>query len=158
MARISIMSALALVIRLSFAHLPNLQPVMAFFLVLSIATSFYEVILVMSLCILISSFLLGFGPWVFWQITTFSLILLIWHYALFPLTKRISHNAHIFQMLCAGLLAFLYGFVIDSFFSFIYSMPWWTYVLAGTPFNLAHALSTILFYPIFLLLFRRFFT
>lgn len=154
--RISILAALAFVLRLTFSHLPNIQPVTAMFLALAILSSYYEAILVMSVCMLTSSFLLGFGPWVFWQITTFSFIIFLWHYVLYPLSKKMGKKAMLFQCLFTALLALIYGIIIDSFFTIIYQMPWWSYILAGMPFNLMHALSTLLFYPIFIIIFRRF--
>ncbi|MEZ7646615.1 ECF transporter S component, partial [Streptococcus parasanguinis] len=45
-----------------------------------------------------------------------------------------------------------------SVYALIYHIPWWTYVLVnGFSFNLAHALSTIIFYPIIYQIFRRFY-
>lgn len=59
--------------------------------------------------------------------------------------KKMGKKAMLFQSLFTALLALIYGIIIDSFFSIIYQMPWWSYILAGMPFNLMHALSTQLF-------------
>ncbi|VTS13083.1 ECF transporter S component [Streptococcus pseudoporcinus] len=156
-ARIAILSALAFVLRMAFSHLPNIQPVTALFFIATISLSYYEAFLVMFISILITSILLGFGPWVFWQITTFTLIMATWRFLLFPLSRKIKSYRVLMQSFSAAFLALLYGFVIDSCFAYLYSMPWWTYVLSGLTFNLLHALSTFIFYPILLMLFRRLF-
>ncbi|VTS18284.1 membrane protein [Streptococcus pseudoporcinus] len=156
-ARIAILSALAFVLRMAFSHLPNIQPVTALFFIATISLSYYEAFLVMFISILLTSILLGFGPWVFWQITTFTLIMATWSFLIFPLSRKIKSYRVLMQSFSAAFLALLYEFVIDSCFAYLYSMPWWTYVLSGLTFNLLHALSTFIFYPILLMLFRRLF-
>ncbi|MGT2887589.1 ECF transporter S component [Streptococcus didelphis] len=153
--RIALFSALALVLRMSFSHLPNIQPITALFLIYSLVYGFYESILVMSVCMLVTSFLLGFGPWVFWQITSFALIIFLWKVLFYPLTRGLKKYRLVLQALLAGLCGLFYGIVIDSCFAYLYSMPWWSYVLAGMSFNIAHACATLLFYPILLSIFRR---
>ncbi|MGT2721551.1 ECF transporter S component [Streptococcus porcinus] len=156
-ARIAILAALAFVLRMAFSHLPNIQPVTALFFIATITLSYYEAFLVMFISILLTSFLLGFGPWVFWQITTFTIIMAIWRFLIFPLSRKIKVYRMLMQSLSVAFLALLYGLVIDSCFAYLYSMPWWTYVLSGMTFNLLHALSTLIFYPVLLTLFRRLF-
>lgn len=156
-ARIAILAALAFVLRMTFSHLPNIQPISALFLLATLMMGYYEAILVMIISILLSSFLLGFGPWVFWQITAFIMIMTIWRFLLYPLTKKIKGPEIVFQSLFAALLAFSYGLIIDSCFAYLYSMPWWSYLLAGSVFNGLHAMSTFFFYPILLTIFRRVF-
>ncbi|MGG6818417.1 UNVERIFIED_CONTAM: ECF transporter S component [Streptococcus canis] len=157
MSRVAIMSALCFVLRMAFSSLPNVQPVTAIFLGYLLYFGLAEAILVMMLCLFLSAFLLGFGPWVFWQITCFGLVLLLWRFVFFPLSQQLSK----YQLACQSLLAascgLLYGVLIDTCFAYVYSMPWWSYVLAGMPFNIAHALSTLLFFPVIMILFRRLF-
>ncbi|MGT2933366.1 ECF transporter S component [Streptococcus catagoni] len=155
LTRIAIFSALAFVLRMAFSNLPNVQPIMAFFLLISIFYGLYESLLVMMICMLISSFLLGFGPWVFWQISSFSIVFFIWLYVFYPLSKKIRVYRLGVQAGLAALSAICYGIIIDSCFAYLYSMPWWTYVLSGLSFTLIHALSTFIFYPILFSIFRR---
>lgn len=152
LTRMAIFIALSLVMRQLFSFWGNVQPITALFMVLVVNFGLLEGILVMALSMLLSSFLLGFGIWVPFQIISFSLILLLWH-QLFPLIKKWP----LIQAVLAGSLSFLYGIVIDSFLTIIYGMPWWTYVVAGITFNLAHAYATVLFYPLINLIFRRIF-
>lgn len=154
-SRIAVMSALCVVLRIAFSSLPNVQPVTAIFLGYLLYFGLAEASLVMMLCLLSSSFLLGFGHWVFWQITCFAFILLLWRYIFYPLTLRVKRHQIIYQAVFAGFGGFLYGVLIDTCFAYLYSMPWWSYVLAGMPFNIAHALSTLVFFPVIMMLFRR---
>ena len=54
-----------------------------------------------------------------------------------------------FRSFCGPTVLCFYGVLIDTVYALIYHIPWWTYALVnGFSFNLAHALSTIIFYPI----------
>ncbi|HER2351022.1 TPA: ECF transporter S component [Streptococcus pyogenes] len=155
MSRIAIMSALCVVLRMVFSSLPNVQPVTAFLLSYLLYFGLAEAVLVMMLCLFLSAFLLGFGPWVFWQVTCFVLVLLLWRFVLYPLSQQLPKYQLGCQAFLVALCGLLYGVLIDTCFAYLYSMPWWSYVLAGMPFNIAHALSTLVFFPVVMMLFRR---
>nr|HER7090576.1 ECF transporter S component [Streptococcus pyogenes] len=155
MSRITIMSALCVVLRMVFSSLPNVQPVTAFLLSYLLYFGLAEAVLVMMLCLFLSAFLLGFGPWVFWQVTCFVLVLLLWRFVLYPLSQQFPKYQLGCQAFLVALCGLLYGVLIDTCFAYLYSMPWWSYVLAGMPFNIAHALSTLVFFPVVMMLFRR---
>ncbi|MEQ9764688.1 ECF transporter S component [Streptococcus sp. ZJ151] len=150
-SKIAILSAMCVVLRYAFSALPNIQPLTALFLILVEVESLWLASLVMALSMLVSSFLLGFGPWVLFQIFSFGVILLIWKIVL--IKKCNSYYLTFFS----AILAFLYGMIIDSVMAGFFKMPWWSYVLAGLPFNLNHALSTLVFYPILEHILRRFY-
>ncbi|HHD5331356.1 TPA: ECF transporter S component [Streptococcus pyogenes] len=155
MSRIAIMSALCVVLRMVFSSLPNVRPVTAFLLSYLLYFGLAEAVLVMMLCLFLSAFLLGFGPWVFWQVTCFVLVLLLWRFVLYPLSQQFPKYQLGCQAFLVALCGLLYGVLIDTCFAYLYSMPWWSYVLAGMPFNIAHALSTLIFFPVVMMLFRR---
>ncbi|VGQ22656.1 integral membrane protein [Streptococcus pyogenes] len=155
MSRIAIMSSLCVVLRMVFISLPNVQPVTAFLLSYLLYFGLAEAVLVMMLCLFLSAFLLGFGPWVFWQVTCFVLVLLLWRFVLYPLSQQFPKYQLGCQAFLVALCGLLYGVLIDTCFAYLYSMPWWSYVLAGMPFNIAHALSTLIFFPVVMMLFRR---
>ncbi|MDG3142131.1 ECF transporter S component [Streptococcus suis] len=150
MTKIALLSALCVVLRYAFAPFPNIQPISALFFVLVTVEGLGFAVLVMSLSMLISSFLLGFGIWVIFQIISFAVVLVIWRF----LPKR---SGSVWATILSGVLAFGYGIVIDSLMAPIFGMPWWSYVLAGLPFNLNHALSTLCFYPLLHLILRRYY-
>lgn len=152
LSRLAVLAALCVVLRYLFAPLPNVQPLTAIFLVLAVSTSLAESLMVMIVSILVSSFLLLFGPWVFWQIFAFAVIISCWYKICYPLLKQ----RFLLQALAAASLAFLYGVLIDGIMALFYGSNPLLYIAAGTIFNLAHAASTLVFYPIIISIFRRF--
>lgn len=153
--RIALFSALAFVLRMAFSQLPNIQPVTALFLVFALVFGYYESLLIMFITIFLTSFLLGFGPWVFWQITIYMVLISLWHYVFYPLARIWHKKGLLIQAAVAATLAFTYGIMIDSCFAYLYSMPFWSYIVIGLPFDFAHAVSTFLFYLIIIAIFRR---
>ena len=141
LTRISLLAALCVALRQAFAPFPNVQPISAIFFLLVIFEGYSFAFLVMMITMFVSAF----------QIVAFGCLMLIW---------RISYKwlPFVLQILFVGLLSFAYGVLIDSVYALIYHIPWWTYALVnGFSFNLAHALSTIIFYPIIYQIFRRFY-
>ena len=59
------------------------------------------------------------------------------------------------QPVLAGLMGIVYGILIDTYSALLFSTPILAYIIAGMTFNLAHAISTLFFYPIILSIFRR---
>lgn len=157
-SRVAILSALAIVLRMVFAALPNIQPITAIFLVCAVFYGFWESFLIMFATMLVTSFLLGFGPWVLGQIISFGSILFLWKFLFYPMTRSLRFgkiNEVLIQALFAGLMGIVYGLVIDTYSALLFSAPLLAYVLAGMSFNMMHAVSTVFFYPIILSIFRR---
>ena len=145
------LAALCVALRQAFAPFPNVQPISAIFF-----------------------------SW--WYLKGIALLFLWWWspclsppfswdepdcvlFRLSPLAVWCSFGASVtsgcpfvLQIPFVGLLSFAYGVLIDTVYALIYHIPWWTYALVnGFSFNLAHALSTIIFYPIIYQIFRRFY-
>ena len=151
LTRISLLAALCVALRQAFAPFPNVQPISAIFFLLVIFEDYIFAFLVMALTMFVSAFFMGMGLIVFFQIAAFGCWMLLWRicYKWLPLA---------IQILLVGLMSFGYGVLIDSVYAVLYHMPWWTYALVnGFSFNLAHALSTIGFYPLLYRIFRRFY-
>ena len=151
LTRISLLAALCVALRQAFAPFPNVQPISAIFFLLVIFEGYSFAFLVMMITMFVSAFFLGMSLIVFFQIVAFGCLMLLW---------RISYKwlPFVLQILFVGLLSFAYGILIDSVYALMYHIPWWTYALVnGFSFNLAHALSTIIFYPIIYQIFRRFY-
>lgn len=153
MTRIVLLAALCIVWRSALVFLPNVKPVTAIFLVSLMYMSLEDSLLVMALTMLGSGILLGFGIVVFWQILSFAIILFLWRFLILPFTQ----NKLWLQMLLAGLSAMLYGSVIDTISAVQFGANLYIYWLNGFWFNMLHAVSTVLFYPIIYTLFRRFY-
>lgn len=161
LSRLAMLSALCVVLRLAFATLPNIQPLTAIFLVVAVAWGLAESLAMMTISMLVTSFVLGFGPWVPYQLLAFALIIFLWRVGFYPVTSWLKGDnlkKMGLEAFLAGGLAFIYGVVIDSLWALSFQMPWWSYVAAGLPFNLSHAWSTVLFYPIIDYILRRFLT
>ena len=75
MARIAILSALAVGLRSAFIGLPNIQPITAMFFVSVLYLGLVDGFLIMALTMSISGFIFGFGPWVFNQILAFGILM-----------------------------------------------------------------------------------
>lgn len=72
LTRVAILSALCVVLRYAFAPLPNIQPITAIFLITVVLFDLKEGVATVTITMLVSSFLMGFGPWVFLQIISFT--------------------------------------------------------------------------------------
>ncbi|WNY47651.1 ECF transporter S component [Streptococcus sp. 29896] len=153
-SRIVMLSALTVALRFVFVAFPNIKPVTAIFLWVAYSWGLVDALLVMALSMLVSGIYLGFGMVVFWQIIAYGLVLAVWSKLLVPIFKFHTNFGKL-EAVFAGALVFLYGFVISFLIAWQYSMPFFVYWLAGLSFDLAHALSTALFYPIIVTIFRR---
>lgn len=155
---VALLASLSIVLRYAFGPFPNIKPITAIFLVTCMQVGLLESVLVASLTMLVTGFLMGFGPWIFWQIGTYALVLLVWKYLILPLTNLLPRKAALWiQTIFAGLMGMLYGFVISIFSAVFYGSVFWPYWLNGLSYDSLHALSTVLFYPIILSIFRRFY-
>lgn len=149
LARIAIFSALGVVSRLAFAALPNIQPITALFFVLMEVLGLPATLLIMAVTMLVTSFLLGFGPWVLGQLLAYALVLILARGGL-ALTTKIWQ-----RMVLVALLSLLYGWLMSLYSAAFFEMPVWAYWLNGLSFDLLHAGSTLLFYPTLYQIFRR---
>lgn len=154
-SRISILAALCIVLRVAFGAFPNIKPITAIYLVSLLHLKTSHALLVMALSLFGSAFLFGVSIVVLWQILAFTMIMLFWRYICQPFF-RASSVAVALQSLLAGILAFLYGFLISLPIAYQFSTNVFVYWLNGLSFDLLHAVSTVLFYPIIYHLFRRF--
>lgn len=150
LARLAVLSALCTVLRLGFSGLPNVQPITAIFMLSVTVFGLAEALLLMAVTMFVTSFFLGFGPWVLWQIVSFSVCLGLFRLS-YPLIRRLPLSPlyqDVLESLVTALLAIVYGIGIDLWWALLYGMPIWAYVLNGASFNLAHAAATLFFYPL----------
>lgn len=157
LTRLALLTALCVALRHAFAAFPNVKPITAIFLVIAASLGLLDSLLVMTLTMTVTAFILGFGPWVLWQVLAYAVIVLVWKVMAFPLTNRLKSATirTIVQSVLAGLMGLVYGLVIDSLSAVFYQMPIWAYLLNGMVFNVAHVVSTTFFYPIVTTSFAR---
>lgn len=156
MSHIAMLAALCIALRWAFGPFPNVKPITAFFLV---SLSFLDLgssLLVMMLTMLGSSLIFGFSIVVIWQIHSFTVLMLGWRFFVLPLTNRLPY-AIWWQSGLAGLVAFAYGFLISIPISVQFGTNLIVYWVNGLFFDLLHAVSTVLFYPLIFQIVRRFY-
>ena len=159
-SRIAVFSALCIALRLAFGLFPNIKPITAIFLSYTLFYGLGEGLLVMVMTMLITSSVLGFGPWVLGQFISYAAALCFWFFLYHPALRRIkaAGKKQLLESLGAGLVALIYGIMIDTYSAVLFGSPVWPMLISGLYFNLAHCLSTVLFYPLITTIFRRFTT
>ena len=119
MARIAILSALAVGLRSAFIGLPNIQPITAMFFVAVLYLGLVDGLLIMALTMAISGFIFGFGPWVFNQILAFGVLMALWSL----IAPRLSL---VWQIALVTFLSFFYGVLLDYGYGLLFKK--WDYL------------------------------
>jgi hypothetical protein len=148
LTRIAILTALACVLRLAMGGFPNVKPITALFFVLLLVFGLVDALLVSTLTMLVTGFLMGFSPIILGQMMSYALILTV-GMVLFRLIKHVVLRTGLVFMLTMS-----YGFVISIFSASLFGASFWPFWLSGLTFDLAHAVSTAIFFPILLTIFK----
>jgi hypothetical protein len=150
---LAVLIALASVLRLVFNFIPDVTVVTALFFALSLQFGFWEGFVVAAGTMLVTGLLLpGFGPIVFGQILGYGLILSLFCLLALVLPWQMA------RAVLAALLCFIYGAFTDVFSGWIFGFGkagFIGYWLAGLPYDSLHALSTLLAFPVILLILTR---
>lgn len=156
-AYLSMTVAASVVGRLLFQFIPNVQPMTAIFLIITLQLGITRGLIVNVLSLLVTNLYMGMGVWTLSQICSFSLVIL-----LMGLLARIPffRKHKTLQIIYSILAGFLYGFVISLFDYKVYGMSaFLPYYLAGVSFDAMHAAGNGAFYlllsPIFNQLVKR---
>lgn len=150
-AMLALSTAAAVVGRLVFQFIPNIQPMTDILLLLSIYQGLKPGLIVSTLAVVITSLYLGTGLWTISQLISFTILVII---AFFLSKIPIFKRSVILQMIFAFAAGFLYGFIISIFESKFYGIQsFLPYYLAGVSFDTMHAVGNagfyILLYPFF---------
>lgn len=157
-AFIAMMSAFCVISRLGMLALPNVQPitVVVIWMTLELGWGYGASISILS--ILISNLLISMGPWTLYQMVSFALVC-VCALLLRPLwrkRKQFPRLAWILFPIFAGLMGYLYGFIISIFW--VFSMPglnFWIYYLNGVLFDTYHAIGNVVFWILLIPLFEK---
>lgn len=103
----------------------------------------------MILTMTISGIYLGMSIIVLFQIISFALILSLWR-----LIYKFLPNLFL-KLVGVGFLTLLYGFIISFLTTRMFTINFWAYYLNGFWFDVNHAASTIIFYPLVYKIFER---
>lgn len=137
------LSTICIVARIYFQWIPNVQPVTAIFLLISLYLGLAPSLLVANITVLVTSFYLGIGHWTIGQMLSFSLVIFL--YSLLckiPFAKKLG-----FQILLLFLSGMFYGLIFSIFEVYLFQMAhFWPYYLAGVSFDFMHALGNVGFF------------
>jgi energy-coupling factor transport system substrate-specific component len=146
MALLSILTALCYVGRIVFQFIPNVQPMTAILIILTLTMGIADGFIVAILSIILTNFLLGMGPWTIAQIASFGVLIVVTGLVMKPFYKK-AHKAYFVVFSFFG--GILYGFIISLLTVKMMGITnFWVYYAAGIPFDLLHGLGNAGFYLI----------
>ena len=150
LALLSILTALCYVGRMMFQFIPNVQPVTAVLIILTLTLGMTDGFIVAILSIVLTNFLLGMGPWTIAQIASFGVLIVVTGLVMKPFySTSQKRGLRIVFALFAFFGGLLYGFVISVISVKLMGInSFWAYYIAGIPFDLMHGLGNASFYLI----------
>lgn len=147
-ALLAIMTAFATVGRLMFSIpvLPNIQPMTALLIILTLNVGVIDGLVVATLSMLLTNMMLGMGPWTILQVIAFGVIILLTGILKYIYRYGTLINRIIFSV-WALITAFIYGFIMTFLSYHLYGMSnFLVYYINGLPFDLLHAVGNIGFF------------
>jgi energy-coupling factor transport system substrate-specific component len=151
---IAVLSSLAVVGRIFFQFIPNVQPVSAIIILLGFYLGPLAGITIAAITTYVSNLVLGMGIWTIWQIIAWSLI-----GVLSGVLGIIKWRNPIYILVAFAIFSgYLYGFIL-SITNFAIAGKFLPYYLAGLPFDTNHAIGNgvfmIILYPVLARLFKQ---
>ncbi|MDT8862157.1 ECF transporter S component [Alkalihalobacillus sp. MEB130] len=142
---LAMLSALCVVGRMAFVHIPNVQPVTSIIIITAMFLGPSNGLILGFISTVLTNMALGTGIWTVWQIVSWSLI---------GLVSGWLGRAHskwgipfILLIMYAGFCGYLYGFVI-SLNMLVITERFLAYYLAGLPFDTNHAIGNMVFFAL----------
>lgn len=130
--------------RLLFQGIPNVQPMTAIFLIITVQLGASRGMLINLLSVVVTNIYLGMGPWTISQLISFSGII-----GLFALLRKAERfRRSLLLQVAAGFLAgFVYGLIISVIDAQLYGIPAFIpYYMQSLPFDFLHAVGNAGFY------------
>lgn len=146
LTRLAGLCAICVITRIYLKLIPNVQILSDIILILAINGKLDESLIVNATTMIITSFFLGFGYWVIFQVLDFG-ILGISNYMIF--NKINIKKTKINKAIALGLSGFVYGFLITLMQVFLVSGNKFTFfgLYAGSiPFDINHMVGNIVIY------------
>ncbi|MFR7353728.1 hypothetical protein [Anaerococcus obesiensis] len=146
LTRLASLCAICVITRIYLKLIPNVQILSDIILILAINGKLDESLIVNATTMIITSFFLGFGYWVIFQVLDFG-ILGISNYMIFNKirVKKTKMN----KTIALGLSGFIYGFLITLMQVFLVDGNKFTFfgLYAGSiPFDINHLVGNIVIY------------
>lgn len=156
---LALMTAACVVGRLAFQFIPNVQPMTAILLMVTIYRGLRPGLVVSLLSIMITNLYLGMGPWTISQLASYAVI--ITFAALLSKWSFFKRNL-LLQIAFSILAGFIYGFVISVISFYMFGMTaFLPYYIQGLSFDFLHALGNGGFYlilgPVFKVLLDKYY-
>ncbi|WP_163537684.1 ECF transporter S component [Gracilibacillus sp. YIM 98692] len=138
---ISLMAALAVVGRIAFQWIPNVQPVTSLLIICGGYLGPIYAVLLAVVTTFVSNLVLGLGFWTIWQTLAWGLIGVLSGWI-----GKIKHEKIRFAMsiIFGFISAYLYGLLL-TVGTFSFSGAFLPYYMAGLPFDTFHAIGNVLF-------------
>ena len=146
LTRLAGLCAICVITRIYLKLIPNVQILSDIILILAINGKLDESLLVNATTMIITSFFLGFGYWVIFQVLDFG-ILGISNYIIF--NKIRIKKTKMNKTIALGLSGFIYGFLITLMQVFLVDGNKFTFLglYAGSiPFDINHMVGNIVIY------------
>ena len=146
LTRLAGICAICVITRIYLKLIPNVQILSDIILILAINGKLDESLVVNATTMIITSFFLGFGYWVIFQVLDFG-ILGISNYMIFNKIK--IKKTKINKTIALGLSGFIYGFLITLMQVFLVDGNKFTFLglYAGSiPFDINHMVGNIVIY------------
>lgn len=149
LALLAALTALCHIGRLVFQFIPNIQPMTAILLVITLAIGTIDGLVVALLSLVLSNMFLGMGPWTVSQFLAYLVVISLTG-CLRPLYQT-SHLPPVLKRLIFVAFAFLtgliYGFVISIVEVQVFGISnFWIYYLQGVSFDVLHAVGNAVFF------------
>lgn len=135
--------------RIVMAPVPNVQPVTVILIFLSIYMGLTDALIVNALVIFISNMYLGFGPWTFYQILSYSIIIFL---SFFLSKIKKFKDSILLQTVFAVFSGIFYGLIISIFTATMFSKTsnFFVYYLNGLYFDIMHGVGNGVLYLLFI--------
>ncbi|UUV97941.1 hypothetical protein [Vagococcus luciliae] len=142
----ALLTAFCVVGRLLMVFIPNVQPITATLILVTLYMGRLEAIVISSLSILITNFYLGMGIWTIAQILSFWCVILL----VVSLDKLTNvKNNKVLQLILCMISGLGYGFLISVMLAPVFGVTnFWAYYVTGMSFDIMHAFGTVFFYII----------
>lgn len=155
-ALLGLLTALCTVLRIVKVPIPNVQPVTDILMVVTLLLGLRWGLGLTVSTLVVSNLVLGFGLWTLPQIAAYTVCMLVLQaiVLMLPVVRRLLW----LQISLAGLLGYLYGFVVSLGMAVIGSLNglgFWAYYISGLLFDTYHAIGNLVFYPIVLLVLQQ---
>lgn len=142
--------------RVVMAVLPNIQLTTVIVIISALVMPMSRAVFIAFGSVILSNIILGMGVYTYWQIITWSAIVVITY--LFRGT-RLSKNK-LYVSIFSGICGMIYGFIISWFGSGFVNIPFLIYYIYGLPMDISHAIGNIvfmyMFYDVFIYLYEKY--